>query len=337
MAPSRMEEGYTDGDNNTSEGETAIDENSRTTSLLIVILSLVFVAVFGCALIGGVISGDPTNGFFITIIVASALAISVAIGISIRMYSNRARDENNDQYLSKENVRGTFSSSDEENQYEEEYVNRPPRNQTHEYHFPNRTPLESEIKEIRAKSVLGEMSALSPHSYGGDSLSTFRHHIIGNHNNIGRQGFDFSRITPGEQGENVKTRQDPPEGVGLATIQAAWNIRRGSKDPSAPKFSTNGEIIGDECDKSAVSAKSGRSENVIGNDDEENAVLTPKSRKSRSRSSFESKSPSASRSTKSPSNSIVSSLSSKRNKKGQVCFYFRFIGIVYYIGCILVV
>jgi len=276
MAPSRME-GYTDGDDNTSEGETSVDENSSTTSLLIVILSLIFVAVFGCALIGGVISGDPTNGFFITIIVASALAISVAIGIALRMYSNR--DENIDQYLSKKN-KGTFSTSDEENPHEEEYVNQPLRNQTHEYHYAN----QSEIKEIQAKSVLGEMSALSPHSYGGDSISTFRHHIIGNHNNNGQQGFDFSRITPGEQGENGKKREDPPEGVGEATMQAAWSTRGSSQDPSAPKFSINEELIGDECDKSAVSAKSGRSER----------------RKSRSRSSSKSKSPSA-----------------KRNKKGQ--------------------
>ena len=282
MAPSRME-GYPDGDDNVSEGETSADESSSTTSLLIVVLSLIFVAVLGCALIGGVISGDPTNGFFITIIVASALAISIAIGIALRMYSNRARDENYHQYLSKEN-KGTFSTSDEENPHEEEYINRPPLNQTHEYHYAN----QSEIKEIQAKSVLGEMSALSPHSYGGDSISTFRHHIIGNHNNNGRQGFDFSRITPGGQGENSKKREDPPEGVGEATMQAAWDTRGCSQDPSAPKCSIGGEIIGNECDKSAVSAKSGRSERL----------------KSRSRSSSKSKSPSA-----------------KRNKKGQVCFY----------------
>jgi len=354
MASSRKEEGYSNGDNNTMKGETGVVENSNTTSLLIVILSLVFVAIFGCALVGGVISGDPTNGFFITIIVASALAISVAMGVSIRyIYMNRARNSGNDQYLSKENKIGTFSSSDEENQYEEEYLDRPPRNQTHDYQFPDRSPVEYQIKEIQAKSIIGEMSALSPQSYDGDSLSTFRHNIIKDHYNNGRQGFDFSRITPVELGEKVKARQDPPEGVGLATLQAAWVTRGSSQDPSAPKFSTNGEIIGDVCDrqgqpdsdryntnsqtnyslrddKSTVSAKSGWSENDVGikndientsqYDEEENTVTIAKrrkSRRSRSRSSSKSRSPSASRCAKSPSNSIANSLSSKRNKKGQ--------------------
>ena len=251
MELSRVEEGRSNSDNNNNmlEGETAVaaDERSNTASLLIVILSLFFVAIFGYALIGGVISGDPTNGFFITLIVASVLAIVVAIGVVVRyVYVKRTRNSNNgdDQCLSKEN-NGTFSTSDEENQCEEEYVHRP---QIQEYQFPGRNHLEPEIKEIQAKSVMGEMSALSPYSYAEDSLSTFRHHIIRDHRNNGRQGFDFSRITPGEDRENVKRRQDPPE-VGAATIEAAWNTRGSSQDPSAPKFSTEGDIIVDKGDQ----------------------------------------------------------------------------------------
>ena len=357
MAPSRRRNGYSNSDNDTLEGDVALNGNNNITSLLIVVLSLIFVAIFGCALVGGVVSGDPTNGFLITIIVASALAISVAMGVSIRyIYINRDGDDDTDQYLSKENMRGTLSSSDEENQNEEEDVNQPSRNQTHDKRFPNQTPVESEIKEIQAKSVVCEMSALSPHSYDEDSISTFRHHIIKDHYNYGRQGFDFSRITPGEHGKNVKTRQDPPEGVGTATMQAAWNTRGSSQDPSAPKFSTDGEIIGDQCDrqghldgdrydsnlqinhslvvnnnKSSFSAKDGRSEHDIGNRnddenisqyDEETTVTTSKRRRSRSRSSSKSRSPSTSRCIKSPSNSVAN-LSSIKNKNDKVCFSFK--------------
>ena len=78
---------------NMMEGGTATNENN-TKSLLTVVLSLVFVIIFGCALIGGLVSGDPTNGFFITIIVASALAIAVAVGVAIRyFYVNRISND----------------------------------------------------------------------------------------------------------------------------------------------------------------------------------------------------------------------------------------------------
>jgi len=92
--------------------ESEDDIMSYIPSWFIVVVSLLFVAIFGGALIGGIASGDPNNGFFITsIIVASVLAISVALGVSIRYYLiNRAKDD--DEYLPKDDIRGTFSSSD---------------------------------------------------------------------------------------------------------------------------------------------------------------------------------------------------------------------------------
>ena len=232
---------------NMMEGGTTTNENN-TKSLLTVVLSLVFVIIFGCALIGGLVSGDPTNGFFITIIVASALAIAVAVGVAIRyFYVNRISNDNNDIPLSKTNG-GTFSSSDEENQCEEEYIKESSRNEVHEYGFPDQPQIESEIKVIQARSVVGEMSALSPSSYGEESLSTFRHHIIKNNYNSGRRGLDFSRITPDEQGEKVRMRRDPPEGVGVPIIEEI--LQGASQDP-------DGEHLID--DKSTISAKSGRS------------------------------------------------------------------------------
>lgn len=318
------ETGRSDGDNNPSEREAGDDENSSTSSLLIVILSLVFVVVFGCALVGGVLSGDPTNGFFITIVVASALAVAVAAGVSIRyIYINRFRDDDSDnQGLSKEDVRGTFSNSEEDDEYDEEYANRYAHNQTREDHFPNRNPIATQIKEIQAKSVVGEMSALSPQSYDGDSLSALRHHIIQDQYKLGRQGFDFTSITSNQNNENNR-REDPPEGL---RVQPNWIARGASKDPSARKFSTDGEIILDdedevnneaddvdeEMNKSIVSRKSARSRS---NDVEDSS----QKEKDANTIKTEKKSSSASRTAKSPSSkSEVNVSQSKRKQKRTV-------------------
>ncbi len=192
----RIEEGHSnsndDSDNNMVATETA-DEGSNTMSLLVVILSLFFVAIFGYALIGGVISGDPTKGFSTTLIVASAVAAAVAILVFARyLYVKQGLSNNNDL-----KNKGTFSTNDEENQEEPLEIEDP--------EFP------IEIKAIPAKSVVGEMSALSPGSYGDNSLTTFHQQIIRQQQLNERRGFDFSRITHNEEGENTRRREDPPE------------------------------------------------------------------------------------------------------------------------------
>ncbi len=295
MQPSKMEEGRPNRDKDAMEGETN-EEGSNMASLLIVVLSLVFVVIFGYALIGGVISGDPTNGFFITVIVASAFAIVVSAGVFVRhMYTKRAEDVNNDKYLSKDN-RGTFSGSDEENQQDgnEDDVEDPAEDET--------------LMEIQAKSVFGEMSALSPNSYGEDSLSTFHHHIIRNHQKNNRQGFDFSRITPADNTQRARPRQDPPEGVSASNFQAAWVTRGNSQDPSGPKLSTEGEVFdyNDEDNNDATSVGASRKDP----DEIEESIKAPKSPLARLTSSLR---------PKSPANSVANSLPpSILKKKGKV-------------------
>ena len=205
----RIEEGRSNSDNdgnNNMVASVAEEEGSNTASLLVVVLSLFFVAIFGYALIGGVISGDPTKGFSVTLIVASALAVAVAIGVLARyLYVKHNLNNNNDL-----KNKGTFSTNDEENQEDPQDYE--------ENEFPH------EIKAIQAKSVVGEMSALSPCSYGGDSLTTFRHQIIRQQQLNERRGFDFSTITPAEDGENKRRREDPPEDppeAGAATYESA--------------------------------------------------------------------------------------------------------------------
>jgi hypothetical protein len=334
----------------------SMDEESSTTedgimsnipSWFIVVVSLLFVVIFGGALIGGIVSGDPNNGFFVTsIIIASVLAISVALGVSIRYYLiNRAKDD--DEYLSKDDMRGTFSNSDEGKHQEEDSFNRRPdhghfQTQPQPNHYLTHTHVESRIKEIQTKSGFGEMSVLSPQTYDEESLTT-----IGQ----GRRGFNFSSITASKRESKVNMREDPPEGAGSSTFQAAWNTRGHSQDPSAPKFSTDGEIITDDDieHKIVVTVKNDRYENC--NDDEETVVRVKKAGNSsdleiesssksgsrqhrrerrrscsRSRSRSKSKSPSArtkskspsgSRSAKSPSSSETKT-SSKRKQNLQV-------------------
>ena len=141
-------------------------------------------------------------------------------------------------------------------------------------------------------------------------------------------------------------REDPPEGAGSATFEAAWIARGQSQDPSAPKFSTDGEkIIDKECGShdqtnidqndidSTTLAKSTNSQNDsdykkdledISTDNEEESSTSQSTRyrrephRSRSRSRSKSKSPSASRGTE----SVPTPLSlSKRKLKLQVCSF----------------
>ena len=210
------------------------EERSKNSSLLIVIVSLLFAGIFGGALIGGVVSGDPTNSFFITIIVASCLAIAMALGVSIRYYLIKYETDEA-EFLSKEDIARTFSNSDEGNYQDSgEDIDRL-QGESRDNYYSAHMHVNSEIKEIQAKSVYGEMSALSPQTYDEESLTTTR--------GQGRQAglFDFSKNQSGS-----KTREDPPEGNGSSAFQTAWNTRGHSQDPSAPKFSTDGKIITEE-------------------------------------------------------------------------------------------
>lgn len=269
------------------DGKLTEDEISSSSSLLIVVVSLLFVAIFGGALVGGVVSGDPTGSFFITVIVASGVAISVALGVSIRYYLiNHAKKD--DEYLSKEDVRGTFSNSDDENHQEREYFDRHQdhshlRTQSQLDHYPTQIPIESRIKDIQAKSVFGDMSALSPQTYDEQILTTLEQ---------GRRGlFDFSSITSKKLESNVNVREDPPEGVGSSTFQYIWNTRGHSQDPSAPKFSTDGGIITDEerdTRGQLINDNNNMNCKMEENSSEDHSTASPK-RKLRSRYDIESK------------------------------------------------
>ena len=137
--------------------------NSSKFTLVVVISSLVFVAIFGGALVGGIVSGDPDDAFYTVILVCSLLAI-VCAASAVAYNMHRKRQQHQSLEGKGSDLRNTFTrSADEEYGEDEEYYHRhQPQGRT-----AANTPVQERIQEIRAgtKSVFGEISALSPRTY----------------------------------------------------------------------------------------------------------------------------------------------------------------------------
>lgn len=218
-------------DDNSSIG---YDENQNCT-LVVVVISLLFVAVFGGALVGGVLSGDPSNGFFVTIIVASCVVIGIAAIASIRYCLMNRKEEA--EYIKES--KGTFNSdNDEENAKKEKKAAKRPLVST---------PPSRRITEVNAMhDIPGDVSALSPNTYDVDSVVTdgksgitsFAGRIIQNKSRQRKAGFDFSDIVSGQPSRG---REDPPEASDVSAASETTK-KMGPKDPSASRISLNGNV-----------------------------------------------------------------------------------------------
>lgn len=93
--------------------ESAISEDASNGVSAVITVALLVVAVFGGALVGGVVSGDPSNGFYLTIIVASSVAICIAIVISSRYYC-RDKPRASKRDPNGVSLRRTFTGSNDE-------------------------------------------------------------------------------------------------------------------------------------------------------------------------------------------------------------------------------
>jgi hypothetical protein len=191
-------------------------EESTTSgmTLAVVIFSLVFVAVFGGALVGGIVSGDPDGTFFNIIIVCATMAIAVSVIFGIRkVYCKKRKDSDMDQ---KTDLRNTFTRSEEENYY---YGEDPEYDGHYEERYEERyeqrpTPVNARIKQIQARSVAGDMSALSPTTLememdqrttpGKRSGRTPRRESSG-------RPFDFADVSVASERRDGPRRKDPPE------------------------------------------------------------------------------------------------------------------------------
>ena len=260
-------------------------------TLLIVVFSLLFVMVFGGALVGGIVSGDAHNIFFSIIIVCSAVGLglaSIAGTIYICRMSKREREKGGD-------IQGTFAQSDDDQFYQEdpEYDAGYPLDR---YELRD-TPVEARIKEIKATRDVGDMSALSPNTHEMDHYSDVRHirkyadrqhsrrhggrsgrRTPGRDRSGGRGLFDFSSIASSRQGRAMPRREDPPESFD----EPFYNHEFPSRDPDGHLVHVDEnadlESVANEMKDEASSSPSTRSKHSSSTryevevDDEENQI-----------------------------------------------------------------
>lgn len=274
-----------------------------SSTFLIILVSLLFLAVFGGALVGGVVSGDPSNRFFITIIAASGVAIAIAAIVSLRycclqraakrQRENNVIKPNNNHNLHHNNrdVRQTFTQSADEDEEVGYY-------DSQGHFFQGQGPVQETIHEVKARTMLpGDISAMSPGSYGFDSFTqasspafgrgTYKGHGYrvrqhGRSQDDYREGsFDFASIVSSKPG--LPAREDPPEdGIG-PNLYTTGSMGR---DPSAAKVTADGNILADEdsdVDLNSPDAKSQSSRSVMSRydvpDEDEEDVKTSNKRR----------------------------------------------------------
>lgn len=209
------------------------EESQGCSTLLVVIVSLLFVAVFGGALVGGVLSGDASNGFFFTIIAASIFAVISGIFAGIRYCCHSSK--NTDIPEIKED-KGTFISDEEEG----EVVKQKPRKRS-------KAP---RIREVDPATGVSDVSVLSPNTYDvnydvesvmtdsdATGITSFAGRILLNKSRQRKPGFDFTSVIRGEQSRG---RADPPEETAVTAKTQTRQL--GPRDPSAARVAMNGGI-----------------------------------------------------------------------------------------------
>ena len=232
-----------------TDGASTIAYNPRV-NLTIVIVSFLFVAVFTGALVGGVSTEDPTNGFYMTIIVSSCMAIGAATIFFIRYWwKNR---------FSQIELKEPKTYSGDEDDEEKGDTNA-------EGDYPDRlipnTPPGQLINEVKTGgSVTGEVSAISPCTgldtgYEVESISdesgytSFVGRIIRNRSRQKKSRFYFSSTA-----SMNKRGQDPPEA----------EKKVGPQDPAATVIDVDGHIKSiDEEDISDVEMNAQTSNNMV--------------------------------------------------------------------------
>jgi hypothetical protein len=299
-------------------------ENKFSVSFLIILVSLLFVAVFGGALIGGVVSGEPSNGFFITIIAASGAAIGVAAIVALRYWCQQRAARNESTSVPKDSrrrdirddIRGTNTRTEDEDE-EVGYSD------TRGRYYPNHGPVKEEIQEVEAPYMApGDVSAMSPGTYDYESYAQTRSHFTrseydGNgyrlrinqreNEEYRPSPFDFESVT---SKKSQPTREDPPEDPVGGTLYSGNSGMPMSKDPSAAIATADGSMLSEDAsdvDLNSPDAMSQASRSVLSRydveDDEEaaNDIKEGSKKKKRGRS----KSPSKDRKYKVRTHGIV--------------------------------
>jgi len=220
----------------------ASDEHQErsTTTFAIILVALLFAAVLGGALVGGVVSGEPSNTFLISIISASMVAIAIAVCVALRYCVQQQR--------AGLKLRQTFSSTDEENNFDDDRYEEEHEQDRYEERFVHpsatRTPVDRRVKEIRAGNRYpGDLSALSPNTYDVESLSTRQEgsETVSydgglNSQSVRRGHFEFASVASSRASTQPR-RADPPVDYGPASYSIEQQT---SRDPTAAKVTPEG-------------------------------------------------------------------------------------------------
>lgn len=281
-------------------GEERAPEPTRTTSetkmnasFLIILASLLFVAVFGGALIGGVVSGDPSDGFFITILAASGVAIGIAALVALRIWlkkraANRApvtEEVAKEATTSTVDIRGTLTRTLDEDEELGHYDSRG------RFHHPRQGPVEEEIEEVEAQSMApGDVSAMSPGTYDYDTYYTkqsqyTRSEYGGNgygiHNSHQESDdhyhgpFDFDSVR--SEQPSLPRREDPPEEGEGCNLVCGMPV---SKDPKAAIMAADGRFVPEEA---SVMSRYDVEEDMTADGDKVSSLLMKRSHDSQNR------------------------------------------------------
>jgi len=225
------------------------------TTFFVIVVSLLFVAVLAGALVGGVLSGDPSSGFFLAVIVASGLAVSLAILASAHYCCKqrsvqRRKQQDVRKGVQDENLHPTFTRTideDEEAVYYDGSGN----------YFVGKERVEDEVQTINAKSMApGDVSAMSPGTYEYDVQSyaetgtqftrpeyqglAYHRSALSSDDDSYNGPFDFSS-GPSSTRQTVVRREDPPEELGGSrSVNKNSSV---SRDPEAAVATADGKVI----------------------------------------------------------------------------------------------
>ena len=282
------------GDSSGEEYRVHDKETKFSAAFLIILVSLLFVSVLGGALVGGVVSGNPSNEFFIAILCASGVAIGAAVIVGLRYWCKQrvARKERGKavKHRGKRDIRGdirgTITRTADEDEEAGYYDNRG-------RFYPTHGDVKEKIEEVEAQSMApGDISAMSPgtydhYSYAQSKSQGTRSEYNGNgyrlRVNLREQeefrptSFDFESVT---SKQSLPIREDPPEDFGC-NAYAGIPV---SKDPAAAIVRADGTMIFDEAPEDDLdpyspvamsqASRSTRSRYYVEDDEEATAVAT---------------------------------------------------------------
>ena len=239
------------GNQHVDERQYPTNQPTSNATFFIILVSLLFVAIFGGALVGGVVSGEPSSGFFLTVIAASGAATSLVLLASICYCCQQRRLRREAEKNAKEhrnaNIQPTYTRTVDEDEEAAYY-------DSSAHYLVGREPVEEEVQTIHARSMAaGDVSAMSPGTYDYDVQSydqTGSQYTCSEYHGYGYRSaqydeesyngpFDFTSVASSTRESGVR-REDPPEEFGGSQLKSVPVV---SRDPEAAVATADGKVI----------------------------------------------------------------------------------------------